>query len=94
MTGLALAALSRLAGLFGVSPFLVGAITTGVIALAAGGGALVWHHKIYQAGYDAALSDIAEENEASISRAVEKRNVWRDCRARNGQWDQSTGSCS
>lgn len=93
MTGLALAALKGIAGLFGVSPFLIGAITAGVIALGAGGTAIVWHHKIYQSGYDTALADIAEDNAETIARAVAKRNVWKDCRARNGQWDQTTGKC-
>lgn len=94
MMGLALTALKGIAGLFGVSPFLIGAVTAGVIALGAGGGALVWHHKVYQSGYNAALADIAEENDEAIARAVAKRNVWKDCRSRGGTWDQTSGTCS
>jgi hypothetical protein len=51
------------------------------------------HHGEYAKGYDAALSDIAAENDAAIQRATEKRSVWKECRARDGQWDQSTGEC-
>jgi hypothetical protein len=75
------------------STFIAGAIAAGVVTTTIVGAAAAWHHQIYQSGYDAALADIAEENEATIARAVAKRNVWRDCKARGGQWDQSTGRC-
>jgi hypothetical protein len=85
----------RLLGLAGVSlsPFWAGAILSGFVALAAGDGAVVWHHKIFESGYEKALSDIAAEDAAAIARATQMRSVWRDCRAHNGQWDQSTGEC-
>lgn len=51
------------------------------------------HHGEYHRGYDAALSAIAAEDDAAIQRATEKRTVWKECRARDGQWDQSTGEC-
>lgn len=54
----------------------------------------VGHHGEYRRGYDAAISAIAEEDAAAITRATEMRSAWRSCRARNGQWDQSTGECS
>lgn len=94
MTGLALAALKGIAGLFGVSPFLIGAITAGVIALGLGGGALALHHKVYEEGHEAALTEIAQENDEAIARALAKRNVWKDCRDRGGTWDQTSGTCS
>lgn len=72
---------------------LVIAAIVGVAATAAGTGAVIWHHQVYQSGYDAALSDVAEENAQAIGRAVAKRSVWQDCKARDGQWDQSTGRC-
>jgi hypothetical protein len=53
----------------------------------------VWHHEIYQSGYDKAISDIAEENQAAIGLAIERRQPWKDCRARNGVWIQSTRTC-
>jgi hypothetical protein len=93
MTGAVIGLLKIVAGWFGLSPFLAGAIAAGVAVTAIGGGLALYHHKVYQSGYDAALSDIAEENAETIARAVEKRNVWKDCRARDGSWDQSTGRC-
>lgn len=53
----------------------------------------VWHHEIYQSGYDKAISDIAEEDSAAIGRAVDRRNAWKACRDRNGVWVQSTRTC-
>lgn len=51
------------------------------------------HHGEYARGYDAALEAIAAEDDAAIQRATEKRSIWKECRARNGEWDQSTGEC-
>lgn len=51
------------------------------------------HHGEYAKGYDAALSAIAAEDNAAIQRATEMRSVWKECRSRNGEWDQSTGEC-
>ena len=51
------------------------------------------HHGEYRKGYDAALSDIAQEDTAAIERATQMRGVWKDCRLRSGEWDQSTGEC-
>lgn len=86
----------RVLGLCGVSlsPFVVGSILFGVATLALGTGAAVLHHKIDQAGYARALSEIAEENADTIERATEMRKPWKECRARGGQWDSTDGSCS
>lgn len=51
------------------------------------------HHGEYAKGYDAALSAIAAEDSAAIQRATEKRSVWKECRARDGEWNQSTAEC-
>lgn len=53
----------------------------------------VWHHEIYQHGYDQAISDIAEENAAAIGQAVERRKPWKECRDHGGVWSQSTRTC-
>jgi hypothetical protein len=53
----------------------------------------VWHHEVYQSGYDRAISDIAEENAEAIGHAVERRKPWRECRDRRGTWIQSTRTC-
>lgn len=47
----------------------------------------------YERGHTAAIAEIASENAAALAQAVEKRSVWKECRAREGHWDQSTGEC-
>lgn len=47
----------------------------------------------YEKGYHAALIAIASEDAKAIQAATEKRAVWKECRARNGEWDQSKGEC-
>lgn len=51
------------------------------------------HAGEYDRGHAAAIAEIAAENADTIARATEKRTVWRDCKVRSGQWDQSTGEC-
>lgn len=94
MMGDVLAALKAVAGWFGISQFATAAIVAGIAVTAIGSGLAVYHHEVYQSGYDTALSDIAEENAETIARAVAKRNVWRECQSRGGAWDQTTGRCS
>lgn len=67
---------------------------TAAVLVALGGAYAGWHHEVYESGYDAAIAAIAAEDSAALARATEKRSVWRDCRSRNGVWDQSTGRCS
>jgi len=50
-------------------------------------------HGQYARGHAAAIAAIASEDEKTIANATEKRNVWRECKARSGTWDQSTGAC-
>lgn len=64
-----------------------------VFVLATVGAYWVGHHGEYRRGYNAALSAIAAEDAGAIAAATAQRNVWRDCRNRNGQWDQTTGTC-
>jgi hypothetical protein len=47
----------------------------------------------YDKGHAAAIAEIASEDAATLSRAVAARNVWKECRARSGTWDQSRGEC-
>lgn len=47
----------------------------------------------YAKGHTAAIAEIAAENEAALSAAVTKRAAWKECKARNGEWDQTTGEC-
>lgn len=75
-----------------------GLVTKLVVAASIAGAALVaygvWHHKVYRAGYDRALADIAAEDRRAIGQATELRKTWRTCRDRGGRWIQSEGKCA
>lgn len=47
----------------------------------------------YERGYTAAIAEIAAEDASTIKAATEKRDVWKQCRANSGTWDQATGEC-
>lgn len=69
------------------------ALGLGVLT-AIGGGYAVWHHKIYQSGYDAAMSDVAEQNQEAVHAADQARGRVRDCNSRDGmRWNQVTREC-
>ncbi|UGX98216.1 hypothetical protein G6321_00025065 [Bradyrhizobium barranii subsp. barranii] len=70
---------------------LIAAAVAALALLAAYG---VWHHRVFQSGYDRALADIAAEDLRAIGKATELRDVWRDCRKRGGRWIQSEGKCA
>lgn len=78
-----------------VSRFLACAkcVAVVVFVLSTVGSYWVGRHGEYHRGYDAAVSDIAEENAATISLAVERRRPVSDCKARNGTWNQTTRRC-
>jgi hypothetical protein len=50
-------------------------------------------HGEYDKGHAAAIAAIASEDAATIANALASRNVWKECRARNGVWNQATGDC-
>jgi redox-regulated HSP33 family molecular chaperone len=54
----------------------------------------VWHHKVYQSGVRDTLVAIARADAKVIARATEYRNAWKNCRALEKKWDQTTGGCS
>lgn len=64
-----------------------------VFVIATVGSYWVGRNGEYKRGHVAAIAEIAAEDERTIANATEKRNVWRECKARSGQWDQSTGDC-
>lgn len=68
-------------------------VAAAVFVLSTVGAYWVGHHGEYRRGYDAAISNIAAEDAAAIGSALAKRDVWKECRAKNGTWDQTTGSC-
>lgn len=47
----------------------------------------------YERGHAAAIAEIASENAIALKDATEKRAVWKECVARSGTWDQTTGAC-
>lgn len=48
----------------------------------------------YDKGHAAAIAEIASEDAATLANAQKARAIWKDCRARSGNWNQSTGECS
>ena len=63
-----------------------------IVALLAAYG--VWHHTVWERGYDRAIADIADQNDKAMRRASARRGVLLDCKSRDGmRWDQSTGQC-
>ena len=86
-------ALEAFAGLTGLSKTL---IVLGATAVIVAGGATaygIWHHEVYQSGYQAAMLDIARADTKAIGRASELRNTWRACIDGGRSWDQTTGRC-
>lgn len=69
-------------------------IVAGSLALAVLGAYGVWHHKVYRAGYDRALADIAAEDQRAIASATELRSTWLACRKAGRRWMQSEGKCA
>lgn len=47
----------------------------------------------YDKGHTAAVAEIASENIAALKDATEKRAIWKECKARSGEWDQTRGEC-
>lgn len=80
-------------GLIGALPLVwrIGLGVALIAALATGYG--VWHHKVYQSGYDAAIAAIALADQAAIDRVAAGVKDIADCRVRGGTWDVVTGTC-
>lgn len=54
----------------------------------------VWHHKIYQKGYDRAIADIAAQDAKAIERAQRARGIYKLCEESGRRWDTATGTCA
>lgn len=67
---------------------IIGAVAATIVTTAG-----LVYMRIYDKGYDAALADIAKEDNAAIDRATKYRGAVTDCKARGLAWDQSTGKC-
>lgn len=68
---------------------------SGAALLAVAGGVYgAWHHKVYSAGYQAAINEIVAENNEAINVATKARASWRNCVSVDGMsWNQTTGQC-
>lgn len=67
---------------------IIGVVAASIVTTAG----LVYMH-IYDKGYDAALADVAKDDDAAISRATKYRGAVTGCKARGLAWNQSTGNC-
>jgi hypothetical protein len=67
-------------------------VTVGGIAaiLAAYG---LWHHKVFNSGWNAAIAAIAAQDRRAIDAARSARAHWRACVDSDGVWNASTGQC-
>lgn len=68
-------------------------LVVGALVAVALGSYWYGRHGEYSRGHMAAIAEIAAEDAKTLANATEKRNVWKECRARNGTWNQSTGEC-
>ena len=62
----------------------------GGIAAAAYG---LWHHKVFNSGWNAAIAAIAAQDRRAIDAARSARAHWRACVDSDGVWNASTGQC-
>lgn len=53
----------------------------------------VWHHKVYDEGWYAALASVARADAKTIAEATKYRNAYKACNATGKGWDQTTGAC-
>lgn len=63
------------------------------VLLAVGGGYALWHHHVYQTGYDKALLDVAADNQEAIDARNKAVSRVRSCRDAGRVWDTTTGEC-
>ena len=53
----------------------------------------VWHHKVFNSGWNAAIAAIAAQDRRAIDAARSARANWRACVDSDGVWNASTGQC-
>lgn len=80
-------------GLLGAIPLLwrIGIGLAIVAALGVGYG--VWHHRVYESGYAAAIAAVARADQDAIDRVAAGVKELVECRVRGGTWDVVTGTC-
>jgi hypothetical protein len=63
----------------------------GIAAVLAGYG--LWHHRVFNSGWNAAIAAIAAQDRRAIDAARSARAHWRACVDSDGVWNASTGQC-
>jgi hypothetical protein len=53
----------------------------------------LWHHKVFNSGWNAAIAAIAAQDRRAIDAARSARAHWRACIDGDGVWNASTGQC-
>jgi hypothetical protein len=53
----------------------------------------LWHHKVFNSGWNAAIAAIAAQDRRAIDAARSARANWRSCIDDDGVWNASTGQC-
>jgi hypothetical protein len=53
----------------------------------------LWHHKVFNSGWNAAIAAIAAQDRRAIDAARSARANWRACVDDDGVWNASTGQC-
>ena len=66
-------------------------VGAGIAALAVSYG--LWHHKVFNSGWNAAIAAIAAQGRRAIDAARSARANWRACVDGDGVWNASTGQC-
>lgn len=76
--------------IFGIGKSLIGA---GIVILALGTIYGIWHHKVWERGYERALFDLANQDKKAVAKAGDIRRGLL-CGGDSGlRWDQQTGDC-
>jgi hypothetical protein len=68
-------------------------IVIGSVIAAALAGYGLWHHKVFNSGWNAAIAAIAAQDRRAIDAARSARAHWRACVDGDGVWNASTGQC-
>ena len=66
-------------------------VGVGIAAILAAYG--LWHHKVFNSGWNAAIAAIAAQDRRAIDAARSARANWRACIDGDGVWNASTGQC-
>lgn len=65
----------------------------GGLVIAALGTVAFYHHKWYDAGKNAAVTEINKANEEALANALKAQTTVDDCYAHGGVWDRDLGVC-